>query len=128
MAAVAIATLPLIDIGDAQYQEFIPTEAIPGTNVDSNDSEASTDTEQATPIPASVLADREKRFAQKTAFDAFLKEHNHQNTSAVDKDTNADSNNSSNPVSAKSRRIIDEVRNYQQELFERALEENVIAV
>lgn len=96
-----------------------------GSDHDLNGSSDTSATELSDSPPV-LNPDKTKKEADAAAIDEYLELHTAQDR----KETTSlviNSQSHYNHVSASSR-IIDQVRDYQQELFERAKEENVIAV
>lgn len=102
--------------------------SLPGSDAERDDESASSDTDILEP-DTPVDPEEAKRKAQTAAFTKHLEERQRQEQH--DPVLTPASKDITCPVKgpdAESARIIDKVRDYQQEMFERAKAENVIAV
>lgn len=101
-----------------------------GTNSPSSDSDTDGDTENAADIPDAQLSNAQRKQAQNAMFKEYIREKD--NSKLQDRLQEVESSmlvNDGNPAStASARRIIDQVRDYQSELFARAKAGNIIAV
>ena len=97
------------------------------TDEDADDTHSIASDPEVLEVEPEQNPDITKREAQKAAFDKHV--HAQQDSKNHDHPDDANERDRSSQIrQSESDRIIDKVRDYQQELFERAKEENVIAV
>jgi endoribonuclease Dicer len=105
---------------------LVTTEPTNDRNAPANDSDTDDD-EQSAELPASLLTNAQRKRAQNLAFEDFIREHDEVLQQGAEKQGESPSNQISGDT-VHDRRIIDQVRDYQSELFARAKAGNVIAV
>jgi hypothetical protein len=120
----ATATMPLLDSLDEKVKDESKQTTANLTLIDiASEADESSTSQPEEFVPLNVDLQQSKSQAQRAAFDDFLKsEEGHiRGTEATQAEVER-------KAAEESARIIDRAREYQQELFERAKEENVIAV
>lgn len=94
---------------------------VPSESPEKSDASVTSETEPAV-LPA-IDAQKAKNRAQRDAFDQYVKQKATEQVAADDAEIS-----SQKRAADESSKLIDRAREYQQELFERAKDENVIAV
>jgi len=105
-------------INDAAALGSSPPDPLDSHNEVDNSAESDVDEQR---IEDNVLVERSKRQANRDALNNFIRNQEQ-------KEREQSSESAATRQNEESNQIIDQARNYQQELFERAKEENVIAV
>lgn len=118
MAVAAVEVAPLIDLGGTLDQ---PLSIDDMNKLDSSDVSVESDISSET---SERNLEQEKSQLQREVFSEYLKANEDVDLAVTENGTRRYKIDEQ-PTGGK---IIDEVRRYQQELFEKALEENVIAV
>jgi len=123
-----VADLSLVDEKTSAFVVDVNGISSADSDVEHDDEATTSDTDISEPV-VSVDPEEAKREAQQAAFTNHLKKQQEQEKREPSStSTSASATHVVKGLEAESDRIIDRVRDYQQEMFERAKAENVIAV